>query len=123
MTPTPEPATPVASGTPGPASLVHVDAVALTAMRPVNGVARFYSVAEADSGRRAIVALFMQAQACGFIKPSNTEPSYAVLDVLDADDDIVQDWNIPTATAWRWWYRKLHLRVERDDVATVGGAR
>jgi hypothetical protein len=109
--------------TPKPASLVHADAVALTAMRPVDGVARFYSIAEADSGRRAIVALFRQAQACGFIKPSSTEPSYAVLDVLDANDDIVQDWNIPTATAWRWWYRKLHLRVDHGDVVTAGGVR
>ncbi|MFD9950809.1 hypothetical protein ACFWYW_58715 [Nonomuraea sp. NPDC059023] len=93
---------------------LHPDAVALSAFRALpNGVARQYSISEAESKARAIKASLHRASAIGFIKPSTKDCTdcYAVLDVLDADDDIVQDFCIPTARAFKWWYRLLDLRV------------
>jgi hypothetical protein len=48
----------------------------------------------------------------GYVKPSSSKPSYAVLDVLDADGDIIADYDVPTAAAFRYIKRKLQLRVE-----------
>jgi hypothetical protein len=35
-----------------------------------------------------------------------------VLDVLNAEGDIVQDYDLPTRQAFAYVYRKLRLRVE-----------
>ncbi|GAA2627209.1 hypothetical protein GCM10010411_75360 [Actinomadura fulvescens] len=35
----------------------------------------------------------------------------AVLEVLEAEDSILQDFAIPTRAAFDWWYRILKLRV------------
>ena len=60
--------------------------------------------------------LFRQAKALGLVAASKGPgEEYALLDVLDADGDIVQDYGIPTAAAFRWWYRKLGLRVTSED--------
>ena len=40
---------------------------------------------------------------------------YAVLDVVDGQGDILQTFPIPHARAFRWFYRKLRLRVESED--------
>lgn len=58
--------------------------------------------------------LLRMARAVGFVRPCDEDPegAYAVLDVQDEAGEIVQDYLIPTAAAFRWWYRKLHLRVE-----------
>lgn len=40
--------------------------------------------------------------------------SYAVIDVLDAQGSIVQDFGVPTAKAFRWWKRKLNLTVDPE---------
>lgn len=49
----------------------------------------------------------------GFIRPSSTATDgYAVLDVLDADGDIIFDYDVPNAVAFRYIKRKLNLRVE-----------
>lgn len=88
------------------------EARALSAFRILtNGEGRAYSVAEAASGRHAIELVLRRARAFGYV----TEPTdgcYAMLDVLDADGSIVQDYGIPHAQAFRWWKRQLHLRVE-----------
>ena len=88
------------------APALHPDASALSAFRVLpNGEGRSYSIVEGP-----IEHLFRMARACGFVVPSGQD-GYAVLDVLDDDDNIVQDFTIPTSRAFRWWYRKLHLRV------------
>lgn len=93
---------------------LHPDAVALTAFRALpSGVGQAYTISEAPSKGKAIRFWLNRARAIGFIKPATAEcrDCYAVLDVLDADDDIVQDFCIPTARAFRWWYRTLNLRT------------
>lgn len=106
-----------------PSHEIHPDAVAVSAFRALpNGAARGYSISAAPSGRQAIVALVMQAQAVGYIKraePVANGLPYASLDLLDANDDIVQSWAVPTDRAFRWWKRKLHLRVESTDTPPV----
>lgn len=57
--------------------------------------------------------IIRQAQAVGYLRSSGD--GYAVLDVLDENGDIVQDYVIPTATAFRWFKRKLNLAVEPSD--------
>ncbi|MFD1145938.1 hypothetical protein [Saccharothrix hoggarensis] len=93
---------------------VHADAVALTVFRalPDGETGRQYTIAEADSGRDAIVRSIRSAAAVGFIAAAGTTGAYAVLDVLNHDEDIVQDFAIPTRAAFEWWARKLHLSVE-----------
>jgi hypothetical protein len=46
---------------------------------------------------------------------STNRESYAVLDVLDESGDIVGDYAIPTAAAFRWVKRTLKLAVESED--------
>jgi hypothetical protein len=41
--------------------------------------------------------------------------SYAVIDVLDVEGSIVQDFGVPTAKAFRWWKRKLNLTVVSEE--------
>ncbi|WP_433357655.1 hypothetical protein ACQP25_44690 (plasmid) [Microtetraspora malaysiensis] len=101
---------------------LHPDAVAVTAFRGVNGVGRAYTISEAPSGARAIRASLHRARGIGFVKATTHDRSgdgpcdcYAVLDILDKNDEIVQDFCIPTARAFRWWYRHLHLRVASED--------
>ncbi len=93
---------------------INANAVALSALRSLpNGVARQYSVAEFDHGAEGIRFWVRRAWAIGFAHPSGAACTncYAVLDVLDANDDIVQDFCIPTRRAFAWWYRTLRLRV------------
>lgn len=98
---------------------LHPDAVAVTAFRGLpDGTGRFYTVAEAVSDDPkdkwlAINHLLRMARACGYAKATcGGCTCYAVLDILDSNNDLVQDFCIPTDRAFRWWYRKLHLRVE-----------
>lgn len=90
---------------------LHPDAAALTAVRIVGDDLRTYTIAEPTGGREQIDRVLRMARAFGFVRPAAEDGSYAVLDVLGEDDNIVQDYAIPTAAAFRWWYRKLHLRT------------
>lgn len=96
---------------------LHPDALALSAFRILpNGRGRAYTVVSAPSGHRAVERVVRMARAFGFIEPPASKPSYAMLDVwADEDTGVVQDYSIPHARAWRWWYRKLGLRVEVTD--------
>lgn len=51
----------------------------------------------------------------GLIADEPVEGSYAVLDVLDENGDIVQDFSIPTARGFQFVKRKLNLVVESED--------
>jgi hypothetical protein len=94
---------------------LHADAVAVSAFRALpDGTGRAYTVSEATSGNkwRAINHLLRMARACGYARPSCGDcDCYAVLDILDDNEDVIQDFCIPTNRAFGWWYRKLHLRV------------
>ncbi|RCG18224.1 hypothetical protein DQ384_39200 [Sphaerisporangium album] len=97
---------------------LHADARALTAFRALpDGTGRAYTISEAPDGRAAIARTLHRAKAIGYVKPPTPECGgcYAVLDILNHDDEPVQDLCIPTARAFRWWYRTIHLRVERPD--------
>ena len=61
--------------------------------------------------------MIRMARHVGYVKPSCTKrcDCYAVLDVLEMGGDIVQDFCIPNARAFRWWYRMLKLRVDAGD--------
>lgn len=64
--------------------------------------------------------MIRMAKPCGFIaRCAGQCDCYAVLDVLDEPGDVIQDFCIRTAQAFRWFYRKLDLRVvpEEDDDA------
>lgn len=95
---------------------LHPDAVAVSAFRALpNGVGRQYTISEAQSKGQAIRASLHRASGIGFVKATGHEGGpcgcYAVLDILNADDEPVQEFCIPTARAFHWWYRHLHLRV------------
>jgi hypothetical protein len=92
-------------------------ATGLSAIRalPPNGAMRQYSAVEFDRGWAGVEHFIRTLRAVGYIKPSSAAPSYAVLDVLDTDGDIIFDYDIPTAVAFRFIKRKLQLRVESED--------
>jgi hypothetical protein len=105
---------------PGNLPPLHSDAAAYSAFRAVTPHrGRQYTVSEPVSGGRAVMSrLLRMAAAVGYVRPATCDADsrcYAVLDVLNGDDDIVQDYCIPTANAFRWWYRKLDLRVAHTD--------
>ena len=68
------------------------------------------------AGPKWAAHLFRMAEAFGYVAPSKGPgEEYALLDVLDSNGDFVQHYAIPTAAAFRWWYRKLGLRVTSED--------
>ena len=99
---------------------IHPNAVRLSAFRAMpDGSGRQYTVSEAPDAWRAIERITRTAWYVGYLRPSHTEQCdcYAVLDILDDSDDVIQDMCIPTANAFRWWYRKLGLRVVPEPVS------
>lgn len=89
-------------------------AVGLSAMRPVRGVARNYTAVEFTRGWNGVEHFIRTLMKVGYIAPSSSAPSYAVLDVLDADGDIIGDYDVPNAKAFGYIKRKLKLRVEPE---------
>lgn len=90
------------------------EATGLSAMRPVRGVARNYTAIEFTRGWNGVEHFIRTLMKVGYIAPSSSEPSYAVLDVLDAEGDIIGDYNVPNARAFAYIKRKLQLRVEHE---------
>jgi hypothetical protein len=91
-------------------------AVALTACRELtNGDARQYTATtwprDPWQGCEHFVRM---CAAVGFVRDCTHEHAYALLDAIDKDGDILETWDITSARAFRFIYRKLHLRVERD---------
>lgn len=99
--------------------LLHppAEAVGLSAIRavPPNGAMRQYSAVEFDRGWAGVEHFIRTLRAVGYVTPSAAEPSYAVLDVLNEVGDIIFEYDIPTARAFAFVYRKLKLRVESED--------
>jgi hypothetical protein len=62
--------------------------------------------------------------AVGFARDSAAgSAAYALLDAIGDDGAVLATWDIPTARAFRFVYRKLGLRVESTDcmAAAQGG--
>lgn len=94
---------------------LHPQATGYAAFRCLpDGTGRNYSAVEFTRGWAGAEQFLRQLRACGFVKNSSNNPDdgYAVLDVLNADGDIVQDYEVPTAQAFRYIKRKLRLTVE-----------
>lgn len=88
------------------------EATGLSAIRGLpDGSMRQYSAIEFERGWNGVEHFTRTLSKLGLIRPSSTEPSYAVLDVLDAEGDIIGDYNVPTAQAFAFIKRKLKLTV------------
>jgi hypothetical protein len=104
-------------------------ATGLSALRVLtDGEPRQYSAVEFTRGWWGLERFIRTLRAVGFIRPSTRRSGgYAVLDVLDADGDIIADYDIPTARAFRYVKRKLKLTVVdvEAEVAAyrAGGSR
>ncbi len=99
-------------------------AVGISAIRALpDGSMRQYSAVGFHSGWGGVEHFIRTLRAVGYIRPSSSEPSYAVLDILDANDDIVFDYDIPTSHAFRYVKRTLKLTVvsDPDDPARPSG--
>ncbi len=98
-----------------PAAAVGLSAIRAVTENGVQGVTRRYSTTEFRSGWSGVEHFIRILRAVGYVKPSSAEPSYAVLDVLDAQGDIIAEYNVPTARAFAFIKRKLKLVVERPE--------
>jgi len=88
------------------------NAVGLSAIRVLpDGSMRQYSAVGFHSGWGGVEHFIRTLRAVGFIRPSSSDTSYAVLDVLDANDDIIFDYCIPTSRAFKYVKRRLKLTV------------
>jgi hypothetical protein len=96
---------------------LHPDAAFLSAFRVLkNGGCRAYSTVEFERGRDGVARTLRVASCFGFVENYiDGAESYAMLDVLDEDCGEVQEFNIPSAGAFRWWKGKLRLRVVSED--------
>lgn len=95
---------------------LHPAAVGFSAIRGLpGGRMRQYSEVEFTNGHAGANRYHRMFAGTGAIAASSTDPSYAVLDVLDADGEIVQDFDVPTAEGFRYIKRMLGLTVVAED--------
>lgn len=94
---------------------LHPQAHALSAFRALRaGNGRCYTATTFPKNPWQGCERFVRmCRKVGWIKDS-PEP-YAMLDVLDENGDIVQDYPIPDAASFRQVKAKLHLRLASDD--------
>lgn len=92
-------------------------AVALTAFRELpDGRARQYTESWAPgSPWQGCERFIRMCGAIGYLRDSQPEHAYAVLDAVSAAGDILATYDVPHARAFRFIYRKLHLRVAETD--------
>ncbi|MEU8186050.1 hypothetical protein [Micromonospora carbonacea] len=101
---------------------LHPDATGLTLFRTLpNGTGRAYSEVEFTRGRAGVEHFLRQLRAFGYVRNSSSDPKsgYGVLDVLNADGDIVQDYEVTSARAHAYIKRKLRLTVVQPPAAAV----
>ena len=100
-------------------------AVGLSAFRALpDGSGQQYTAVGFHSNWFGVEHFIRTLRAVGYIRPSSSAERYAVLDVLDANDDIIFDYDIPTSRAFRYVKRILRLTVEPvlDESAVAAGA-
>lgn len=92
---------------------LHPDAVGYSAFRCLkSGAGRAYSSVEFTSGWADADHFLRQLRAVGYVRASTKDADgYAVLDVLDAAGDVIQDYDIPHQRAFAYIKRKLRLVV------------
>jgi hypothetical protein len=96
-------------------SELHPDAHALTAFRILpNGEGRQYTATTFPAHPWAgCERMLRMARAVGWVGRDPDE-SYALLEVLNIDADIIQDFPVPTAAAFRQLKKRLNLAVELE---------
>jgi len=96
---------------------LHPDATGYSAFRGLpDGSGRQYTGVVFDYGRQGAAYWLRRFAKLGMVRDGSTDTTgYAVLDVLNGDGDIIQDYDIPTAQAWRYIKRMLQLRVDTYD--------
>ena len=94
-------------------------AVALTAFRELpDGRGRQYTASwTPDNPWQGWEWFIRMCGHIGYLRDSDDQPCYALLDAVDEDGDILATYDIPHAEAFRFIYRKLHLRVAETDGA------
>lgn len=85
-------------------------ALALFRILP-NGEGRKYTATTFPANPWAGCERFIRTCYAVGMLGGDPETSYAVLDVIDADHDIVQDFPIPNANAFQWIKKKLDIAV------------
>jgi hypothetical protein len=95
------------------------DAVGFSAFRVLHGgKGRQYTACEMRKGWQGVERFVRICQKIGYLKPwTESNDGYAVLDVIDAGGDIVADFNVPTAAAFRYIKRQLKLAVEPEPAS------
>ena len=103
---------------------VHADARALSGIRILkNGAMRQYTATTFPNDPwQGCEHMIRTGMKLGMLRPPSAEKSVGVLDVLNEDGDIVQDFDIVTARGLRYLKRKLGWRVESEDGTTAVSA-
>jgi hypothetical protein len=93
------------------------EAVALTAFRELpDGRARQYTEAwDPGSPWQGCERFIRMCGAVGYVRDCTREHAYAVLDAIGENGDILATYDITSARAFRFIYRKLHLRVAETE--------
>ncbi len=95
---------------------VHPAAAAITAFRVLpNGSGRQYTgTTWPNDPWGGVEHAVRTGHKLGFLRPSSTDPGtgYAVLDVLDETGDVIQDFEITSARAFRWMKKRYGWAVE-----------
>src|SRR5580692_5895408 len=89
------------------------ETVALTALRllPNGGERQFTATTFPADPYRGCEHFVRMCGAIGAALDGAPGRPYALLDAIDDDGDILATWDVPTAQAFRFIYRKLRLRV------------
>lgn len=100
---------------------LHPDAVGFTLFRILpSGAGRAYSSVEFVHGWRGANHMLRILAFCGYVKDSSNAPDGChVLDVLNSEGDIIQDYAVPAAPSHAFSYikKKLGLAVASEDAA------
>ena len=96
-------------------------AVALTAVRELpGGRLRQYTATTFPRDPWAGCERFVRTcWFVGYVRDCTPERTYALLDAINEEGDVVETWDITSARAFRYIYRKLRLRVEGEDGARI----
>lgn len=74
-------------------------------------MARQYTAVEFERGWNGVEHFIRTLRAVGYVRPSGSAESYTVLEVLDAEGDIIGEYDIPINRAFAYVKRKLKLAV------------
>jgi hypothetical protein len=89
--------------------------VSLTAVRTArDGKVEKYTVAAQTTLRHVLARSVTVAHHAGHLVPltaSTWATCYGAMDLQDAKNQVVATFAIPSLKAWRWWYRRLGLRL------------